>query len=106
MGRAARLPGRPRLGEVHRHAIDATTAPSRNQPGDSLDLSGESCDELGAGVDAELAVDLREVPFDGLRADDELARDLVVGATGGDEFNDPPFCLGQGTVRDPPPADP
>src|SRR5215218_8451505 len=42
--------------------------------------------ELGAGLDAQLLVDLREVPLDRLGADEQLAGGLLVGAPGGDQL--------------------
>jgi hypothetical protein len=42
--------------------------------------------ELGTRPDVELAVDLRQVPLDGLRADEQLGSDLAVGASGGDQL--------------------
>src|SRR5262245_62050352 len=61
--------------------------------------------ELGARADLELAVDLREVPLHGLRADEERVRDLAIGASGGHERRDPLLGRRQRSGRGGPPAD-
>src|SRR4051794_38054961 len=48
----------------------------------------ELCRELAARSDVELAIDLCQVPFDGLRADVQLAGDREVRATVRDEIGD------------------
>ena len=48
----------------------------------------EPARELGPGVHAELAVDAGQVGLDGLGAEVELGRDVLVGGAGGDEVGD------------------
>src|SRR5712691_6456669 len=51
--------------------------------------------ELGARVQAELSVDAPEVGLDGLLAQEERARDLLVREAAGDELGDPCLRLAQ-----------
>lgn len=66
------------------------TGPRHQQPGISPDLvaGASGGGELGARVHAELAVDLREIPLDGLRAQVEGVSDLLVRTPGDDELDD------------------
>jgi hypothetical protein len=66
---------------------------------------GEVRCELRSGADAELAVDLREVPRDRVRAQAELGGHLAVAAAGDDELDDPPLGLRELSVRGGAPAD-
>ena len=52
-------------------------------------ISGQLGGEFGAGADAELPVDLREVPLNRLGADEQGVRHLAVRASGSDEGSDP-----------------
>src|SRR5688500_245023 len=45
----------------------------------------------GPRSDAQLGVDVLQVPSDGVLAEDERRRDLAVAATGGDEAEDLPL---------------
>src|SRR5215210_1895032 len=49
---------------------------------------GQLRGELGAGANAELAIDLREVPLNRLGADEQGVRDLAVRASRSDEGSD------------------
>src|SRR6476620_6680280 len=53
------------------------------------------CRELRSRANAELAVDLREVPRDRVRAEVELGGHLAVPAAGGDELHDLPLGFGE-----------
>ena len=67
-----------------------------------MDLVGFGADarrELGSRANAELAVDLREVPCDRVRAEAELGGHLAVPAAGDDELDDLPLGLRELIVR-------
>ena len=57
---------------------------------------GEVAGELGAGADAELAVDAGERRLDAVDREDEFGGDLAVGETARDELSDPLFGRRQG----------
>lgn len=52
-------------------------------------------DELGAVVGVEFGHGSVDVGLHGVRADDEVVGDVVVGQSGGDEGEDFPFAVGQ-----------
>ena len=52
-------------------------------------------DQLGARLDAELAIHVREMPFDGLDAEQELGRDPAVAEAGAGEPRDRALLRGQ-----------
>src|SRR5439155_6206112 len=54
---------------------------------------GDACGELRARADAELPVDLREVPLDRVQAQAELGGDLAIPSACDDELDDAPFGL-------------
>src|SRR5215218_2392648 len=84
------MPGRYRSTMNFFIAVEARATQPRQQPGISPGLvpGGLSRGQLGARVDSELPVDLREVPLDGLRAQVERLGDLFVGAACDDELDD------------------
>ena len=94
----------------HRRSTIARDAHPRNNRTNLWIYSSASCGdasrELCSRADAELAIDLREVPRDRVRAEAELGGDLAVPASGDDELDDPPLGLRQLAVRCGAPADP
>ena len=58
-------------------------------------LCGELVRELGAGADAELAVDARQRGLDGVLGEEEGGGDLAVRVAFGDERGDPALGLRQ-----------
>ncbi len=58
-------------------------------------MSRDARGELGSGADSELAIDLREVPGDGVRAEAELGCDITVPPAGDDELDDLPLGFGE-----------
>src|SRR5258708_36287813 len=56
-------------------------------------------DDVGGGVgsvaDADFAVGVLQVPFDGVDADDQGGGDFVVGVAGREEFEDLGFAAGE-----------
>src|SRR5207247_1365212 len=102
--------GQIALHEVGRHASTIPQPTGSHQPHETVDLllrrCGHACDELRSGADAELAVHLREVPHDSIRAQAELVGDLAVPAARDDQLDDPAFGLGELAVGGGPPADP
>src|ERR1700754_2772610 len=61
--------------------------------------------KLGARLDAELPVDLREVPLDRLGADEQLVGGLLIGAPRGDQLGHPLLGGVGRAVAGPAPAD-
>src|SRR6478735_4316412 len=82
----------------------------RHQPCERVDLlvagCSDVCRELRSRADAELAIDLREVPRDRVRAEAELRGDVAVPTAGDDELDDSPLGLGELSRRTAAPADP
>jgi hypothetical protein len=68
-------------------------------------VRGDARRELGSGADAELAVDLREVAGDSVRAEAELRRHVAVPAAGDDELDDLPLGLREMGLRGRAPTD-
>src|SRR3954447_14436020 len=66
----------------------------------------ESVREFRPRPDAQLRVDLRQVPLDRARRDEELGGDLLVRAALGDERSDAPLGRGQLVGARPAAADP
>src|SRR5436190_1842440 len=67
--------GEVALDEVGRHRVHDPAATRRYQPQELVDLlpcGVDACRKLRSRADAELAVDLREVPRDRVRAQAEL----------------------------------
>src|SRR5258708_21432620 len=76
--------------------------PVRPQPGAwpaHLRLLGAYPGQIDAGADVQLAEDLTEMERDGVRAQEHLAGDLLVGQALGDEVRD--GALGVGQARPP-----
>src|SRR5829696_1673705 len=69
-------------------------------------LCGDAVRELGAGADAELAVDARQRRLDRVLREEERRRNFAVRAALGDEHGDPPLRLRQLVARRCPAADP
>src|SRR5919108_1171129 len=93
------------------HALEAKRRPLAQQPAGGPDLLADRAGprrerrrQLGARAHVELAVDLGEVPFDGLGADRELRGDLGVRAPDRGELGDLRLGLAQGAARRRPPA--
>src|SRR3954449_13258084 len=59
---------------------------------------------VGAGPAVELEQDAADVHLHGARAEEELARDLPVGAAGGDEPDDVDLAAGEPRARRPGPG--
>src|SRR5262245_53401059 len=108
---AVRAPPRARPGRVPASNALRGTSSSRthdrvrgtgDQPHEVVDLRGRCCrdlgGELGSRANAELAIDLREVPRDRVRAQAELRGNLAVLAAGYDQLDDLALRLGEPAV--------